>query len=92
MGLPSTIVAGLVMIFVLFHPNQASFLIKRDPIAEDRVIVILKFFGILPVFDLVKGRCAVFGHVPYWSPPHTLLRQKYRLETHGKSLLCSHGS
>ena len=41
---------------------QAPFLIKCDPIAEDRVIVILKFFRILPVFDLVKGRCAVFGH------------------------------
>ena len=46
----------------LFYLDQASFLIERNPIAEDRVIVILKFFRILPVFDLVKGRCAVFGH------------------------------
>ena len=50
------------MIFVLFHPNQAPLLIERDPIAKNRVIVILKLFRILPVFDLVKGRCAVFGH------------------------------
>ena len=36
---------------------QASFLIERDPIAEDRVIVILKLFGILPVFDLLQSLC-----------------------------------
>ena len=39
----------------LFYLNQASFLIERDPIAEDRIIVILKLFGILPVFDLLQS-------------------------------------
>ena len=37
---------------------QASFLIECDPIAENRVIVLLKLFGILPVFDLLQSRCA----------------------------------
>ena len=35
--------------------------------------------------------CALL-HAPYWSPPHTLLPQKFRPETHDKNLLCSHGS
>ena len=39
----------------LFYLDQASFLIERDPIAEDRIIVILKLFGILPVFDLLQS-------------------------------------
>ena len=37
--------------------DQTALFIKRDPIAEDRVIVILKFFGILPVFDLLQSLC-----------------------------------
>ena len=41
----------------LFCLDQTALFIKRDPIAEDRVIVILKFFGILPVFDLLQSLC-----------------------------------
>ena len=37
--------------------DQTALFIKRDPIAEDRVIVLLKFFGILPVFDLLQSLC-----------------------------------
>lgn len=46
---------GGLFLFRCFY--QASFLIKCDPIAKNRVIVILKFFRILPVFDLLQSLC-----------------------------------
>ena len=40
--------------------DQAALFIKCNAIAENGVIVLLKLFGILPVFDLLQCRCAAF--------------------------------
>ena len=44
----------------LFCLDQTALFIKCNAIAEDGVIVLLKLFGILPVFNLLESRCTVF--------------------------------